>query len=55
MSKTQAQKVLDALDALAIVLTNQGHIWSDKERSLYEVATSLLSTIIRLLVRRLQG
>ena len=32
--------ILDALDALALALTDHGHEWTERERSLYETATS---------------
>lgn len=34
----QRKPIVDALDALALALTEHGHQWTDHERSLYEEA-----------------
>jgi hypothetical protein len=34
--------ILEALDALALALTDYGNEWSDRERNLYETATAYL-------------
>ena len=31
---------IEALDALAVELSEHGHVWADRERRLYEEATS---------------
>jgi hypothetical protein len=35
--------ILEALDALAVALTNHGHLWTDRERQLYETAVAYVS------------
>jgi len=30
--------IVDALDALGLALAEHGHVWTDRERQLYEVA-----------------
>jgi hypothetical protein len=34
--------MLDALDALGLALFDEGHVWTDRERELYERATERL-------------
>jgi hypothetical protein len=34
--------ITDALNALASALVDHGHVWTDRERSLYEVATAYI-------------
>lgn len=46
MSKEIATQILSAIDMLAMSLTNQGHVWSNVERSEYEKAVKLLLSII---------
>ena len=33
--------IVDALDALGLALANHGHVWSDRERQLYEDAIAI--------------
>jgi hypothetical protein len=40
--KKKRKPILDALDALALALTNHGHEWTDRERELYEDAIDRL-------------
>ena len=42
MSKL-TKEIVNALDALALALTNHDHQWTDEERSLYEKAISILT------------
>ncbi len=42
-SSTPPHPILEALDALAIALTDHGHSWTERERQLYETALSYLS------------
>ena len=35
--------ILEALDVLALALADHGHVWTDRERSLYETAVSYVS------------
>jgi hypothetical protein len=39
---TPANPVLEALDELALALSDYGHVWTDPERALYETAISYL-------------
>jgi hypothetical protein len=48
---------MDALDALALALTAYEHVWTERERQLYEDAVAHLAArqaIVGALVRRLQ-
>ena len=45
MDAETAKLVLDALDALALALTNHDHEWTEAERSGYEQAIDALLTI----------
>lgn len=37
------QRVINALDTLALALADRGHHWSDRERGLYETAIGELT------------
>ena len=39
---TSPNPLLEALDALAFALSNHKHVWTDKERMLYETAVAYL-------------
>ena len=39
---TPPHPLLEALDALALALVEHDHTWTDRERQLYETATSYL-------------
>lgn len=38
------RSVLSALDALALALTDHNHVWTERERQLYERAVAITST-----------
>jgi hypothetical protein len=35
--------ILEALDVLALALADHGHVWTDRERTLYETAVTYLN------------
>lgn len=43
MKSVPPNPLLDALDALALALVEHGHVWTDRERSLYETAFDYLN------------
>ena len=44
MDEKDRKKILDALDMLALALTEYGHQWTDEQRRRYDEATALLET-----------
>lgn len=42
MDKEDKKKILDALDMLALTLTEYNHQWTDEQRRRYDEATALL-------------
>ncbi len=38
MTKSSRRAILAAVDALALALAGVGHVWTDRERRLYESA-----------------
>lgn len=40
--QTPPNPLVDALDALAVALANHKHVWTDRERMLYETAINYL-------------
>ncbi len=34
--------IIEALDVLALALADHGHVWTDREKSLYETAVNYL-------------
>ena len=43
MIRSQKDTIQEALDKLALALTDREHTWTPEERRAYEVATGLLS------------
>ena len=41
-SQTPPNPLLEALDALAVALADHKHVWTDRERLLYETASAYL-------------
>ena len=42
-TKEEADEIVEALDSLAIALTDKGHIWTPIQRDLYESAIDKLT------------
>lgn len=42
LTAANAASVLHALDTLALAITDAGLVWTDEQRSSYEIAVSLL-------------
>lgn len=44
MKEKDRKRILDALDMLAIALTEYSHQWTEEQHSLYEQAVAILET-----------
>jgi hypothetical protein len=42
LTSKEKASVREALDTLALALTDHGHVWTDRERSAYERAVRIL-------------
>lgn len=46
MTIDEARLVLGALDTLGVALADEGHCWTDGERTIFEMATAIMAGVI---------